>query len=135
MLFTGATVMFIHDCTDITVDLLKAFNYLKWEQGTVGVPGTEIMYVLNLIMWLVGRLYVFPVLVIYPILTLPLLQDIYTTIRWPFIPSLKLLLCVLFVLHVYWFYLFVKVGYRLITAVSAHEAGDEVYEGDSDDDE
>ena len=36
-------------------------------------------------------------------------------------------------MHIYWFFLFVRIGVRLIVTGSGHQAGREEYEGDSDD--
>jgi hypothetical protein len=36
------------------------------------------------------------------------------------------------VLHVWWFFLFMRMAYRLVVGSSAHSAAREEYEGDSD---
>jgi ceramide synthetase len=43
------------------------------------------------------------------------------------------LLVLLLVLHVYWFFLFLRIGVRILATGSGHQAGREEYEGDSDD--
>ena len=43
-----------------------------------------------------------------------------------------ILLCVLQCMHVWWFYLFLRIAYRLLSAENAHDAGREEYEGSSD---
>jgi len=45
------------------------------------------------------------------------------------------LLLALCLMHVYWFYLLLRIAYKLIAAPGkAHKSANEEYEGDSDDD-
>jgi len=60
----GILVLVVHDASDIGVDLIKMFNYLKLE-GTKGLFLSEIIYILNLCSWMYWRLYIFPSHVIY----------------------------------------------------------------------
>jgi len=142
----GLLVQLIHDVSDIGVDLLKMFNYLKLE-GTQGLFLSEIVYVGNLCSWMYWRLYIFPYYVIYSSayeshvkLASHSKGDILANINpfelWSIYPDYPLLiamngaLVLLFLLHWYWFFLFVRIGYKIITK-GAHEAGAEEYEGAS----
>jgi len=53
----GLMVLFIHDLTDIWIDLLKMFNYLKLE-GKAGFFLLEGVFASNLICWMYFRIYV-----------------------------------------------------------------------------
>lgn len=55
----GAMVLWLHDISDIPVDLLKLLNYLKLGDPP-GLYLTEICFAANLISWVYFRLYVFP---------------------------------------------------------------------------
>jgi len=77
-------------------------------------------------------MYAFPVYVIHPILTNDILQISYSnSISYLAEKSMKSMVVTLFLLHCWWFYLFLKLAQRLLTQ-SAHAAGQAEYEGDSD---
>lgn len=50
-------MLLVHDISDITVDLLKLFNYLDIS-GARHLFLTEIIFIINLGMWIYWRLYV-----------------------------------------------------------------------------
>jgi len=60
----GTVVLFVHDASDIVIDLLKVTNYLQLE-GPSGLFLVEASYVTNLLTWAYFRLYVLPVKVIW----------------------------------------------------------------------
>lgn len=143
----GLIVVFIHDISDVFVDALKMVNYLKLE-GRQGWFASEIAYVLCVLSWLYWRLYEYPFRVIpgayhdvvivlghHPssvhvpyVLGIPLLSPPDT----PYLVPMMGLLYLLQALHIYWFHLFLMIGYRILTE-SAREASRQEYEGDSDD--
>ena len=159
----GIAVVFIHDISDIPLDLMKMANYLgidgdsKLGDGLGGMFLTEICYVMCCVSWAFWRLYVYPVVV----LTAAVL---YSTQRkecssfygdwasgtWG-LPSSRgvpssvsdMLPCdlmrggllALLVMHILWFWLICRIGYKLITAENAHTAASEEYEGTSDSDD
>merc|ERR1712176_325185 len=97
----GAMVLFIHDSSDIMVDLLKMVNYAGLD-GDSGLFLAEGFFVANLFSWVYLRMWIFPTLVIkntfygwgsYP-LQLPLLH-----------PGVlcRCLLIVLFLMHCWWY--------------------------------
>jgi hypothetical protein len=59
----GVLVLYVHDVSDIFLDMLKLINYLKLE-GARGFFATEIAFALNLISWIYWRLYQFPLRVV-----------------------------------------------------------------------
>jgi hypothetical protein len=142
----GLLVLFVHDTSDIFVDLLKMVNYLKLENRK-GFFASEIAYVLCVLSWIYFRLYEYPFRVLYGSLTVPYTlllrtpRKSYGFLGLEFFPSdlpwhfhLNVMLLVLLLLHIYWFHLFLMIGYRILTE-SAREASRQEYEGDSDDED
>lgn len=130
----GLTVLFIHDSSDIVVDVLKMVNYLGLD-GSSGTFLAEAAFVLNLVTWVLARMWFFSTKVIYATLPYwngtgiglyPMTVNYFSwgnACRW-------LLLSLLF-MHCWWYYLFFKILYRLTLGSSGHDAGRE-YEGSSD---
>ncbi len=142
----GLLVLFVHDISDIFVDLLKMVNYLKLSDRR-GFYASEIAYVLCVLSWLYWRLYEYPLRVIrgslvapYSLLvktprdpvTIPLLGLEFFPADLPGHFQLNVLLLSLLGMHIYWFHLFLMIGYRILTE-SVREASRQEYEGDSDD--
>uniref|UniRef100_K3X972 TLC domain-containing protein n=1 Tax=Globisporangium ultimum (strain ATCC 200006 / CBS 805.95 / DAOM BR144) TaxID=431595 RepID=K3X972_GLOUD len=104
---SGATVAFVHDIGDVTGYAIKTIV------DTGSTPLTIVMYVVLLVSWAYTRLYVFPTELIYnAVFVLPKLT--------PDIPLLMLhpvnfMLTMLLGLHIYWYGLFLVMGYNLIT--------------------
>jgi len=74
-LLSGATILLIHDCSDIPIDLLKTANYLMYDMETISIPITEVIFVTNLITWAICRLYILPRYIIYQTFTDPNHQE------------------------------------------------------------
>jgi hypothetical protein len=137
----GLIVLYVHDVSDILVDLLKMLNYLKLE-GPRGLFASEIAYVSCVLGWIYWRLYQFPFRVIRGSF-LETWQWNAPQPRWgdfffgfidtdlPLYLHTNVLLTVLFGLHIYWGHLFLMIGYRILTE-SIREASRQDYEGDSD---
>ena len=66
----GILVLFVHDMSDIFVDLLKMVNYLKLENRR-GFFASEIAYIVCVLSWMYFRLYQFPFRVVRGSLTVP----------------------------------------------------------------
>jgi len=60
----GVAIMYVHDATDIFIDLLKLTNYLQLE-GPRRLFLVELTYVTNLATWAYWRLYVLPVHIVW----------------------------------------------------------------------
>lgn len=123
----GLLVLFIHDSSDITCDLLKMVNYLGLD-GSSGTFLAEGFFVANLISWGAMRLWFYPMKAIRS-----------TLVDYPFeLPLLhpgnlcRALLVVLLLMHIWWYFLFFRILYRLFAGQSGHEAGGAEYEGSSD---
>jgi len=131
---TGILILLVHDASDIMVDLLKMSNYLGLDEKS-GFYCTEILFVLNLISWLLLRLYLYPVYLVKTVWE----GWYYHTEVWGaqkpengtwFIILLPIWLNVLLFMHIYWFGLFIRLAIRLLNE-NAHDAGREEYEGHS----
>ena len=168
----GLIILIIHDGSDILVDLLKTFNYLKLE-GPRGFFLTELCFVGNLITWAYARLWHFPRFVYYGNVKSieawgPLAYDWWdfkegsgfasvgsaynTKVQEGFLKhhenigeglqhSIKLAVigtgvtAILYVMHLYWFALFLRIAVRLIKGEEeTHDIGADEYMGDSDED-
>lgn len=139
-----ALVLCVHDTSDITVDLLKLLNYLDLS-GKKYFYLVEITFVVNLASWVYWRMYHFPMRLVYscfyelPAAFVPHIKNpvskYFTSAELhtvPFYTGGTIALSLLVMLHVYWFYLFLRLAWRLINKEDAHKVGREEYEGDSD---
>ena len=139
----GLVVLFVHDCSDIVLDLMKMFNYLKLEDSH-GWFLTEITFGLNLMSWMYFRLYYFPVYVLYygsysgyaancgdDDLSGTLDRCLSAGSCFQSGLGLFLLSC----LHWVWFYMLLRIAYKLLcTKKSSSQIGREEYEGQSESD-
>lgn len=132
----GMLVLACHDTSDVVLDLMKMANYLKIE-GSGGFFLTEIFFVLNTyISWPVIRLYVFPFWVIHTIFygyqtlctdaTTPT-SNITEVPTWILIRTA--MLSSLLLLHILWWYLLNRIGFKMIMGKAPNKAGEEEYEG------
>jgi len=177
----GVVVLFLHDISDIPLDLLKILNYCNLE-GRRGLFLVELAYLSTCISWAACRLYLFPTKVIWQsaivggreVLTGPGMYrcirdfdrvhglhsrghppgwspgdgsfDLWTNLQVlptheciPFYWESAIMLIMLQCMHVVWYGMLCRILVRMVTAENnssrAHDAGREVYEGDSDDDD
>ena len=141
----GLLVLYVHDISDIFVDTLKMVNYLKVD-GKRSFFLSELAFGLCIVSWIYYRLFLYPSKVIrcsmvesrYHGMTedaapVAALFDIADESKWAW-RVCNLLLCCLQLLHIFWFYLFARIGYRVATE-SAREASRQEYEGDSSDED
>lgn len=147
----GLLVLMVHDISDIPIDLLKMVNLLSLESFH-GFFLSEIIFVINLCTWAYFRLYRFLFHVIYCSLVVAhnlnfkRISDKATgdflTDFWqdPFLENVpgyfacNCLLTLLWFLHCWWFYLLLRIAYRLFSKTTAHEIAREEYEGASESD-
>jgi len=152
----GILVLYVHDASDITVDLLKLTNYLDLA-GNNGPPIVEAVFATNLVSWIYYRLWIYPMHVLNGSFfighrTIATIQPGQLIIRdstpggtglfgtgwvinepFPLWTFTNCLLFLLLFLHSWWFLLFLRLAVKLLFQ-PAHEAGREEYEGDSEDD-
>eukprot|EP00656_Telonema_subtile_P024378 TRINITY_DN2652_c0_g1_i4.p1 TRINITY_DN2652_c0_g1~~TRINITY_DN2652_c0_g1_i4.p1 ORF type:complete len:415 (-),score=86.28 TRINITY_DN2652_c0_g1_i4:239-1483(-) len=163
----GLAVLWVHDVSDIPIDLLKLTNYLKLE-GSAGFFAVETSFVSCLISWMYLRLYLFPMQLVYKggycfmclcydldqvTMGCPYLSDAQLAENtehiaylgqtngeeYPY-PNSKLigvgavvLLGALQLMHVWWYFLFLRILKGIVTTGNPHEAGRQQYEGDDED--
>ena len=152
MLRMGVVTLFIHDSSDVLIDILKLVNYLQLE-GMKYFFITEMTFCLNLISWVYFRLYLFPAYIlqysmkanissiINPDGSLNLYNELknqlgedsdifymITVIVGPFM--ILFIICIYF-MHVYWFFLLLNILLKLIMKESANSAS-KLYEIDND---
>eukprot|EP00327_Prymnesium_parvum_P047640 CAMPEP_0205879670 /NCGR_PEP_ID=MMETSP1083-20121108/15517_1 /ASSEMBLY_ACC=CAM_ASM_000430 /TAXON_ID=97485 /ORGANISM="Prymnesium parvum, Strain Texoma1" /LENGTH=301 /DNA_ID=CAMNT_0053242637 /DNA_START=332 /DNA_END=1238 /DNA_ORIENTATION=+ len=172
----GVIVLYLHDVSDILVDLLKIFNYCQLE-GMRGLFLVETAFISNFATWGYYRLYyLFWHVIVHGVLigarevgTAPGVKGMESFSKaansdytrghmkggtfgdgsfnvwenlWqlPTHPNLKFywsaasLLCALQIMHVIWYMMFWRLLYRMLfSSENPHDAGREVYEGESDD--
>eukprot|EP00301_Raphidiophrys_heterophryoidea_P009171 c13511_g1_i1.p1 GENE.c13511_g1_i1~~c13511_g1_i1.p1 ORF type:complete len:381 (+),score=55.77 c13511_g1_i1:77-1144(+) len=133
----GLTVLTVHDVTDIPADLTKMANYMGLDSST-GLFLTEGCFAGVLLSWAYIRLYIYPVRILHSIFwhAGPVCEGTgKTAFQDPYWGCwiLRIFMLMLGCMHYYWYYLFLKITYRLIQGTSAHSAGAKDYEGDSDD--
>ncbi|RLN61497.1 hypothetical protein BBJ29_009398 [Phytophthora kernoviae] len=102
----GALVVFTHDLGDVTGYGIKSIV------DTGHTPLVAVMYLVLLVSWAYTRLYVFPMHLIYSsMIELPLKHP---DIVGAFVHPMNAMLCMLEVLHLYWYSLFIVMGYALV---------------------
>lgn len=108
----GVVILFLHDLADIFLELGKCFNYIAkvqrfhaWAQ-----PITDILFVLFAVVFFVTRLVLYPQC-IYSYLLCPEILGGHWPMYWPSMGLLITLQC----LHIFWFYLILRMVYKLIS--------------------
>lgn len=146
----GFLVMFVHDISDIFIDSMKMSNYLGLGDAKAYYI-TEASYVATILSWAYFRLYEFPFRVIFAafkalpetcpetwadISRMPFFMDgLIARFHNDCIPNVYnniTLLCILAVLHVWWFALLLNIGLSLASGTSTKEVSETSYEGNMD---
>lgn len=136
----GVIVLYLHDISDIPLDLLKMANYLKLE-GMQGLFICEMLFVALLYKWTHLRVFLYPSKLLYttiveaPESCMPLGEVRDWSNLSPCPPSYFLfnaLLIILYCLHIWWTFLIIRLLVGVLTK-GAHETGKDEYEGTSDD--
>ena len=114
----GSMVFFVHDVSDVTVDLSKLANFLKWKATTIAC------FVTMTITWVVTRLYILPFVIFKTVLTKShfLLADgasplHYVCHRHFFYVCFALLIS----LHFFWFLMFLRMLKAMIMKNEVHD--------------
>ena len=87
----GIIVMSLHDSSDVFLSLTKTFSYNDYRIGVL------ISFSLFALSWIICRLIIYPLIIIYPALKYKIKYDCHP-LYWLFI----LLLSTLYLLHIYW---------------------------------
>ena len=100
----GGPVTFLHNWADVAISFTRIWSETKFA-NSIALPSFALM----LLVWFYTRLYVFGSL-IYSSYSI----EIYT--KSPFMkPNFIFLLCCLYMLHLYWSYMFLKIIYTIIS--------------------
>lgn len=156
----GLMVLWVHDSSDIFVDGLKMINYLGLD-GLNGFFFVEASYLACLGVWFYARLFVFPTIVLHSAsmgsarwapsseksaaLGIPTGDQLPAPTTWEGVVShwirgyhvvamyteLNVLLMLLQGMHVWWFFLIVRLGFRMM-AEGNRSASEKMYEGKKD---
>ena len=126
----GSMLLLIHDISDVPVDLSKLANFMKWKNSTI------LCFTLVLISWLVTRLGVLPFVILETIQTDskivyedgPIDQRHHDMYIHGFF---RILVTCLLGLHIFWYFILIRIGYRLVTKgerhdLTEHKNGEEV---------
>lgn len=102
----GSVILLIHDAADIFLESAKVFNYISKARGREWAKHVcDIMFALFAITFFVTRLVFFPRYVIYDVLYVsPITFNNDWFGYWTFAALLIILEC----LHIFWFYLVLK---------------------------
>ncbi len=114
----GSMVFLVHDISDVPVDLSKLANFLKWKVTTV------VCFVSLVVVWAVTRLGILPFIIIKSVFVhshLMIVDGISQAICFMYIPLFQFLLIAITGLHVFWFGILVRIGYRLVTKNETHD--------------
>eukprot|EP00122_Pirum_gemmata_P010064 Pgem_evm1s9299 len=113
----GTLVMAVHDCSDIVLDLAKAFNYAKYDAVA------DNLFVGFAITFFVSRIIVFPFHILYSVM-FDTYQEMVGLTLWdylasdvPWIPTLmafSALLFTLLILHIFWFSIIVRMAISML---------------------
>ena len=109
----GATIFFTHDIADIFLESAKCFNYIARTEGRKHLSiYCDILFGIFAIIFFVTRLIFYPRYMVWSLVkeAPELLGGI-----WPGWYAFAGLLILLLLLHVFWFYLIVRMIYKLVT--------------------
>lgn len=108
----GTSILLCHDFADIFLEIGKCFNYTSKtpQYKAIASPITDFLFVCFSVSFLVTRLIIYPRFLLYSmVVESPRILGMWSG-YWYF----AILLCSLQVLHVFWFYLILKMAYRIM---------------------
>ncbi|KAG2782405.1 hypothetical protein PC129_g16638 [Phytophthora cactorum] len=123
----GALVVFTHDLGDVTGYGIKSIV------DTGNTPLVVFMYLVLLASWAYTRLFVFPCHLINS--TFTALSQEHLNVNTTFAHPMVAMLCMLMVLHVYWYFLFLVMGYALVNKGVAEDIQHKVEDPSEEDNE
>jgi len=113
----GSMVFLVHDISDVPVDLSKLANFMKWKVTTI------FCFVSMVITWAVTRLGILPFVIFKSVITESHLTtmglDVKSYYMWR--PFFYVLFSGIIALHIFWFHLFLKIGYALAFKKELHD--------------
>eukprot|EP00299_Pterocystis_sp_00344_P019273 c9580_g1_i1.p1 GENE.c9580_g1_i1~~c9580_g1_i1.p1 ORF type:complete len:353 (+),score=72.25 c9580_g1_i1:38-1096(+) len=144
----GTVIFWIHDVSDIPLDLMKICNLLRLH-GYSCFFITEISYFVTVGVWVFQRLYRLPFWLLYSVIIDSTFGEFNgrrtfcsdaesngTVLDCYILRFSTALLAILLLMHIFWTYLLLRIARRsLYVGEDAHVVGREEYEGHSSDDE
>lgn len=117
----GAVVMFLHDISDIAVDMLVIVNQAKLE-GQEWFFIVEIQYVVTTLNWFFFRNILFYKKILKPVYNVIYYTDCFDNKMSHYYIFLGLL-AALYIMHFYWLYVFLRIGYDILTMEKGKDRG------------
>ena len=122
----GSMVFMVHDISDVPVDMSKLANFMKWKITTIAC------FVTMVVVWAITRLGILP-FVIFKSVVLEshvVVPDIDVRAYYMIRPTFYVLFVAIIALHMFWFHIFIKIGYNLVFKkelhdLSEHKGGEE----------
>lgn len=115
----GSMVFLVHDISDVTVDLSKLANFVKWKLGTV------IFFVTMVLVWAVTRLGILPFVIFKSILSeshmLTLSGAMHPLMFRAYHFFFTTLVGSIILLHIFWFFIILRIGWRLLRKGETHD--------------
>jgi len=115
----GSMVFMVHDISDVPVDLSKLANFMKWKITTV------VCFILLVVVWAITRLAILPLVIVKGVFDLSHVMYLEGSMD---VRHYKMYLCLfkgLFVaitsLQFFWFFLLVRILYRLVMKGERHD--------------
>ena len=124
----GASILLLHDTSDVFLESAKLFVYIsKSKNGKWACTFCDILFALFAISFLVARLIIYPRYLVYSLVyEAPEIMGM-----WPGYPLFAGLLLILQGLHIFWFYLILKMIPSLLsTGIQKDERSDDEKEID-----
>ena len=108
----GTSILLCHDFADIFLEIGKCFNYTSKtpEFKSIASPVTDFLFVCFSLSFLITRLVIYPRFLLYSVV----IESPHILGMWSGYWYFAILLCSLQVLHVFWFYLILKMAYRIM---------------------
>jgi len=115
----GSMVFVVHDISDVPVDMSKLANFMKWKKTTTCA------FVTMVLCWVIFRLGVLPFTIFKSILTesqiLVESEGLSPVIYHVFFKVFVFLVAAIICLHVFWFFILVRIGYHLVAKGEQHD--------------
>ena len=116
----GSMVFLVHDVSDVPVDLSKLANFLKWKRTTA------FFFAVMVLTWLAARLIIFPIVIYGSVVReshvlVTVNRGLNPVYYRAYRPIFDVLMCCIVLLHLVWFFMFLNMGWLLISRGEAHD--------------
>eukprot|EP00581_Thalassiosira_minuscula_P018863 CAMPEP_0183718094 /NCGR_PEP_ID=MMETSP0737-20130205/11439_1 /TAXON_ID=385413 /ORGANISM="Thalassiosira miniscula, Strain CCMP1093" /LENGTH=487 /DNA_ID=CAMNT_0025947583 /DNA_START=101 /DNA_END=1564 /DNA_ORIENTATION=+ len=116
----GSMIFLVHDVSDVPIDLSKLANFVKWKVTTI------VCFVVMVLMWIICRLAIFPFVICRSAVWeshggMVLVGNLDPAFHDAFYAPFYFLLAALVMLHVTWFLILLRIGWKLIRTGERHD--------------